>query len=111
VNAMHHIPHQPMTLRELLIGFISDAALSQLPAMPVQSLTLNSRDVKPGTVFVAIPGLRAHGVDYAQQAIANGAAAVLWEPVTGRNVPSISTPSMIAIPDLSSLLGAIAKRF
>ena len=111
MNAMHHIPHQPMTLRELLIGFISDAALSQLPAMPVQSLTLNSRDVKPGTVFVAIPGLRAHGVDYAQQAIANGAAAVLWEPVTGRNVPSISTPSMIAIPDLSSLLGAIANRF
>jgi UDP-N-acetylmuramoyl-L-alanyl-D-glutamate--2,6-diaminopimelate ligase len=108
---MHHIQNHTMTLRELLTGFISDTVLSQLPAVPIHSLTLNSRDVKPGAAFIAIPGLRAHGIDYAQQAIANGAAAVLWEPVTGRNVPSISTPNMIAIPGLSALLGKIANRF
>jgi len=111
MNAARHIQQHSMTLRDLLNGYISDAVLSQVPALQVQQLTLNSRDVRPGTVFVAIPGLRAHGIDYAQQAIANGASAVLWEPISGRDVSNISTATMIAIPDLSSVLGAIANRF
>jgi UDP-N-acetylmuramoyl-L-alanyl-D-glutamate--2,6-diaminopimelate ligase len=106
-----HIHSASMTLRELLKGFVPDAALLQVPAVPVQQLTLNSRDVKPGTVFVAIPGLRAHGIDYAPQAIVNGASAVLWEPVSGRDVSHLSTATMIAVPNLSGLLGEIANRF
>jgi len=110
MNAARHIQHQ-MTLRDLLRGVIADASLSSVVDVPVQHLTLNSRDVKAGTVFVAIPGLRAHGIDYAQQAIANGAVAVLWEPVADRSVPALSTAPFIAVPQLSSVLGNIASRF
>jgi len=111
MNAARHIQTQHMTLRELLRGVISDGLLTSIPDIVVQQLTLNSRDVKPGTVFVAIPGLRSHGIDYAQQAVANGASAVLWEPVADRALPSRATAPTIAVPQLSSLLGAIASKF
>ena len=111
MNALRHAENGHMTLRDLLRGFISDASLATTPDLPVQHLTLNSRDVKADTGFVAIPGLRAHGVDYAQQAIANGAVAVLWEPVADRLVQSLSTAPFIAIPQLSAVLGEIASRF
>jgi len=111
MNAARHIRDQQMTLRALLRGVITDASLSNVPDLPVEHLTLNSRDVKAGAVFVAIPGLRAHGIDYAQQAVVNGAAAVLWEPVADRSIPSLSNPPFIAIPQLSSQLGTIASRF
>jgi len=110
MNAARHVQEHHLTLRELLRGVISDTA-SSIFDLPVEHLTLNSRDVKPGTVFVAVPGLRAHGIDYAQQAIANGASAVLWEPVTDHSVPSLCNAPFIAVPNLSSVLGELANRF
>ncbi|HVY23012.1 MAG TPA: UDP-N-acetylmuramoyl-L-alanyl-D-glutamate--2,6-diaminopimelate ligase [Steroidobacteraceae bacterium] len=111
MNAVRHIPNEHITLRELLRGAISDAALPQLSSVDVQHLTLNSRDVKPGSAFIAIPGLRAHGIDYAAQAVANGASVVLWEPVDDRAMPALSGATVVAVPHLSAMLGDIANRF
>ena len=43
----------------------------------IYGLTCDSRQVQPGWLFTALPGLRAHGGDFIQHATANGAAAVL----------------------------------
>ena len=60
--------------RELSMG---QAALQQTCV----GVTLDSRRVTPGTVFVALRGLKVDGVEFAQQAIAAGAAAIVSEAV------------------------------
>jgi len=51
------------------------AALQQ----PCTGVALDSRRVTPGTVFVALRGLKMDGAEFAQQAIAAGAAAIVSE--------------------------------
>ena len=55
--------------------------LDALRGHGIESVCLrnDSRQVRPGDVFVAYPGERLDGRDFIAAAIANGAAAVLWE--------------------------------
>ncbi len=43
----------------------------------VLRVEVDSRRVRPGDLFVAVPGARAHGLAFAPQAVASGAVAVL----------------------------------
>lgn len=43
------------------------------------SITADSRQVQPGSLFLAYPGEKSDGRAYIAQAVAQGAAAVLWE--------------------------------
>jgi len=58
-------------------------------ALDVTGVTADSRAVKPGDLFVAIPGTKADGLQYVPQAIAKGAVAVIAErrPETSGVVP------------------------
>ncbi|MDR2577483.1 MAG: UDP-N-acetylmuramoyl-L-alanyl-D-glutamate--2,6-diaminopimelate ligase [Chitinispirillales bacterium] len=56
---------------------IIDRGGSQDPA--VSDIVYDSRRVKPGAVYVAIPGMKVHGGEFIEQAIKNGAAAVISE--------------------------------
>jgi UDP-N-acetylmuramoyl-L-alanyl-D-glutamate--2,6-diaminopimelate ligase len=71
----------PMSLRVLLSG--CDVSPAAVPDVQVDDLTLDSREVGAGTVFIALPGTRTHGIGHARQAIDAGAAAIVWEPATG----------------------------
>jgi len=46
----------------------------------VRGVTLSSRDVRPGDLYAALPGLRTHGARFARDAVAAGAIAVLTDP-------------------------------
>jgi UDP-N-acetylmuramoyl-L-alanyl-D-glutamate--2,6-diaminopimelate ligase len=48
-------------------------------ALEVTGVTADSRAVKPGDLFVAVPGTKADGLQYVPQAIAKGAVAVMAE--------------------------------
>jgi len=50
------------------------------PAAPVTGLAVDSREVKPGFVFVAVPGTRLDGASFACYAVRQGAAAVVITP-------------------------------
>lgn len=47
---------------------------------PVKNITVDSRKVLPGSLFLAYPGEKSDGRRYIADAIKNGAAAVLWDP-------------------------------
>src|SRR6185312_6591333 len=47
--------------------------------VPLADLTADSRAVKLGSVFVAYPGTVRDGRTFIPEAIAHGAAAVIWE--------------------------------
>ena len=85
-----------LSLREL----IPDAAAPDNVAMrDVAGLTADSRAVKPGFVFFAMPGARADGLSYAEAAIKAGALAVVAERAPGqalRGAPLIVTPNVRA---------------
>ena len=60
---------------KLLAGLVPAGKLTSDPEVAL--VTTDSREVKPGCIFVAFPGERFDGHDFAAQAVAAGAAAVL----------------------------------
>jgi UDP-N-acetylmuramoyl-L-alanyl-D-glutamate--2,6-diaminopimelate ligase len=98
----------PMSLARLLDGIASIPATSAT----VSDLTLDSRQVRPGGLFFALQGARAHGLQFVPEAVARGASVVLWEPVAGAAAPRVPAGVFsAAIPRLAAHLGAIADRF
>ena len=73
---------------------------------PVSSVTHDSRSAGKGAVFVAIPGQRADGARFAEEAIARGALAVVAETPAppGAKVPWLGTTSArLALAELSAI--------
>lgn len=93
------------SLRSLLDGFAAE-----LPDLAVTGLALDSREIMPGALFLAVRGQAQHGLAHVAQALANGAAAVAWEPGEGIAAPSLPVPA-IAVADLGRKAGAIAARY
>ncbi|PID45463.1 MAG: UDP-N-acetylmuramoyl-L-alanyl-D-glutamate--2,6-diaminopimelate ligase [Proteobacteria bacterium] len=75
----------------------------------ISEMTLDSREVSSGCLFVAMNGLQEHGLKYAQAAAQSGAVAIIWDYVDGMDVPDVDIP-VIAIDGLSASLGEIAAR-
>jgi UDP-N-acetylmuramoyl-L-alanyl-D-glutamate--2,6-diaminopimelate ligase len=46
----------------------------------LSGVTLDSRQVRPGDLYAALPGTHAHGAAYCGQAVAAGAVAILTDP-------------------------------
>lgn len=78
----------------------------------VTDLTLDSRTVSEGGLFLACAGRRTHGLASLEQAIARGVRAVLWEPAAGVE-PPVVPPKVFAAPvaQLSRHASVIADRF
>lgn len=56
-----------------------DAEIVGDATVTLHGITLDSRSVRPGDLYCALQGARAHGADFAEQAAANGAVAVLTD--------------------------------
>jgi murE/murF fusion protein len=61
----------------LILDWLKDALRET--GLTITNLVVDSREVKPGDVFLAYPGAEHDGRRFIGQAIANGAAAILWE--------------------------------
>jgi UDP-N-acetylmuramoyl-L-alanyl-D-glutamate--2,6-diaminopimelate ligase len=83
--------------------------LDALRAHGIEAVRLrnDSRQVRRGDVFVAYPGERLDGRDFIAAAIANGAAAVLWER-QGFEWPQAWQVANVGIPSLRDVAGEIA---
>lgn len=107
---VQHKPEHPRAknLQALLAGLTT----AQPPSVDITDITLDSRAVRPGAAFAALPGTRTHGIGFAAQAVSAGARAILWEPTPGVAAPKVpASVALIAIPELTRLLGEIADRF
>jgi len=97
-----------MTLGELM-GPLAPAALAD---RLVVDLSLDSRRIARGGMFLAVPGTRAHGLQYAAAAAAAGATLVAWEPADGMGAPRLGEGcEAFPVPGLRARLGEIADRF
>jgi len=72
----------------------------------------DSRAVRAGSLFFALPGRTVHGLKFAAEAAARGASVILWEPDADADPPALPASVFAAsIPGLKDLVGRIADRF
>ncbi|EAQ99027.1 UDP-N-acetylmuramoyl-tripeptide--D-alanyl-D-alanine ligase [Congregibacter litoralis] len=64
--------------------------------LAVSGITIDSRAVTPGDLFVALPGERVDGHNYIDAAVANGAIAALVEHPVDADVPCLRVSSCLA---------------
>jgi UDP-N-acetylmuramoyl-L-alanyl-D-glutamate--2,6-diaminopimelate ligase len=96
-----------MKLAKLLKGMTNEVI-----DLDITGLELDSREVRNGDAFFALNGANRHGMSFAEQAVANGAKVIIYDP-TGWSFPLNSTLQVtyIAIEALDRHLGKIAADF
>jgi len=75
----------------------------------ISGLSADSRRIRPGYLFAALPGARADGRDFIADALARGAAAVLAPP--GTALPPSATAELVTGDDPRRGLALLAARF
>ncbi len=88
-----------------------DAVLPSQHDPVITGVTLDSRKVQPGDLFLALPGSRTDGCEFINAAIEKGAAAVLRESPAGADIEIRQRIPLIPIPNLRHRAGIIAARF
>jgi UDP-N-acetylmuramoyl-L-alanyl-D-glutamate--2,6-diaminopimelate ligase len=86
-----------MVLGEVLGGGAADVEIT--------GLAYDSRRVTPGTLFFAVPGFHFDGHDFAREAVAHGAVALVVERPLGLDVPEV------VVDSVRSTMGPAAARF
>ncbi|MGI5257315.1 UDP-N-acetylmuramoyl-L-alanyl-D-glutamate--2,6-diaminopimelate ligase [Streptomyces angustmyceticus] len=73
----------------------------------VTGITHDSRAVRPGDVYAALPGARLHGADFVAQAADLGAAAVLTDPSGAERAAATGLPALV-VENPRARMGALA---
>lgn len=69
----------------------------------------DSRAVGPGFAFVAVPGFRRDGAEFAPEALRRGAALIVAErPLSLPGAPAAPTDPVVVVPDARAALAALA---
>jgi UDP-N-acetylmuramoyl-L-alanyl-D-glutamate--2,6-diaminopimelate ligase len=74
-------------------------------AVEVRELAYDAREVTPGALFFCVPGAHADGHDFAADAVANGAAALVVERRLDVGVPQV------VVPDARAAMPVAADEF
>jgi UDP-N-acetylmuramoyl-L-alanyl-D-glutamate--2,6-diaminopimelate ligase len=94
------------TLRPLL-AMPPVAKLEAAADTPVSAIAYDSRRVSPGSVFVALKGLKADGGAFAEQAVSRGARAIVSESAAAEGI----TVPWVVVRDARLALALLADRF
>jgi UDP-N-acetylmuramoyl-L-alanyl-D-glutamate--2,6-diaminopimelate ligase len=84
------------------------AATRTGPDVDVRGITHDSRDVRAGDLYAALPGFRTHGAEFVADAAAAGAVAVLTDPAGSQRAQAVGLPVLVH-DDPRSVLGAAAS--
>ncbi len=109
----------PGSARGLPLAELTAGVLDSPADVRVTDVTLDSRDVRPGALFLACRGATHHGLAFAQAAVAAGARAILYDPESAAEAlpaavaaASPGGPVYLAeVPRLAQHAGTIADRF
>ena len=75
---------------------------------PISGIVMDSRRVVPGTLFFALPGLRADGAGYINEAVDRGAVAVVARKIPS---PAPAKVTFIQVDDPRAMLAVVARRY
>ncbi|MGH3344745.1 MAG: Mur ligase family protein, partial [Carbonactinosporaceae bacterium] len=97
-------PARPLTGLAALLGLPPEKAWG---GVVIRGVTHDSRAVRCGDVYVALPGACFHGADFAAQAAAYGAVALIADP-TGEERARASGLPVLVVPRPRERLGEVA---
>ena len=98
-----------MHLAALLDGY---AVIDDSPGPLISGISLDSRSIRHGDLFVALAGGSRHGLEFLDEALRRGCAAVAWEASAQAPTAGLGKRRPhAAIPHLSQCVGEIASRF
>ncbi len=112
--------------RSLPLAELTAGLLDSPSDIRVTDVTLDSRAVRPGALFLACRGAAHHGLAFAGEAVAAGARAILYEPESAADALPAATAAVEAassaaprdgavflaeLPRLAQHAGTIADRF
>lgn len=104
-------PHDPQrTPLDDLAAWLGDATVEvrgSTSGVTVTGITLSSARVRPGDVYAALPGSRAHGASYAAAAVDAGAVAVLTDADGAALCAGLDVPVLV-VEQPRRLLGRTA---
>ncbi len=103
-------PQRPLSALGSMLGVRLASAGNSLGRSElgcVRGVTLDSRVVHAGDLYVALPGARVHGAAFCTDAVAAGAVAVLTDP-EGRVRAAASGVPVFVLADPRARLGEIA---
>ena len=86
-------PMEKISASKLLAGLVPAGSIPE--EVQVESVTTDSREVRPGCIFVAFPGEKFDGHDFAAKALENGAVYV----VVNHPVEGVPAEKAILCPD------------
>jgi UDP-N-acetylmuramoyl-L-alanyl-D-glutamate--2,6-diaminopimelate ligase len=75
----------------------------------ITGLSLNTSRVEPGDLFFALPGARSHGIDFAADAVRQGAVAVLTDPAAASRA-GVDVP-VLALDDPRACMAGLSAWF
>jgi UDP-N-acetylmuramoyl-L-alanyl-D-glutamate--2,6-diaminopimelate ligase len=98
------VPHRdqpslrPRTTDGLALAQVAEQLGLGAPAsadVKVTGITHDSRAARPGDLYTALPGANAHGADFAAQAVANGAVALLTDAAGAERAADAGVPLLV----------------
>lgn len=94
-----------MNLNELLHVLPFYKTSTTIDGIEINAIEMDSREVKPGGVFVCISGFTVDGHDYIDDAVKQGAVAIIVEKQVEASVP------VITVDDTNRALSVLASKF
>ncbi|MHA3724941.1 Mur ligase family protein [Leucobacter sp. HY1910] len=113
-NALSIRPHDPspVPLAELARRFelrgATPETLTDIADAYVTGVSLNSRDVRKGDLYIGMPGANRHGAEFASAAADSGAAAMLTDARGAELAAGVSLPVLVTDVHPRSVMGEIS---
>ena len=90
-----------------LLDKVNYQASQDISGIEITAVTADSREVREGTLFVAVPGMTVDGHDFIAEAAARGCAAVVSEQDRGEEMAC----PVLEVADTARALGELAAAF
>lgn len=102
-------PPRPVRVSATPLAELADQLGIEQPEKSAQvtGITHDSRAVRPGDLYAALPGARLHGADFVTQAVGLGAVAVLTDPAGAERAAATGLP-VLAVEDPRARMGELA---
>ncbi|WP_435883711.1 UDP-N-acetylmuramoyl-L-alanyl-D-glutamate--2,6-diaminopimelate ligase [Streptomyces tanashiensis] len=89
-------PPRPEQARPTPLGDLAAQLGADAPGTAeISGITHDSRAVRPGDLYAALPGARTHGADFVAQAAGLGAAAILTDPAGAERAAATGLPVLV----------------
>ncbi|MGW7417142.1 UDP-N-acetylmuramoyl-L-alanyl-D-glutamate--2,6-diaminopimelate ligase [Streptomyces sp. NPDC054863] len=99
---------RPDRVRPTTLGELAERLGIESPGPgETTGITHDSRAVRPGDIYAALPGARFHGADFTSQAAELGAAAVLTDPTGAERAAATGLP-VLAVENPRARMGQLA---